>query len=72
MTEDLQRRSPLERHGGWKSSPTRFGLGSFARSARSPKPPLPTWPRGQASSQTLRRHLEALVALGVIQEHPAP
>jgi DNA-binding transcriptional ArsR family regulator len=26
---------------------------------------------GQASSQTLRRHLEALVALGVIHEHPA-
>jgi len=27
--------------------------------------------RGQASSQTLRRHLEALVSLGVIREHPA-
>jgi predicted ArsR family transcriptional regulator len=27
--------------------------------------------RGQASSQTLRRHLDALVALGVIREHPA-
>jgi DNA-binding transcriptional ArsR family regulator len=27
--------------------------------------------RGQASSQTLRRHLEALVSLGVIHEHPA-
>lgn len=26
---------------------------------------------GQASSQTLRRHLEALVSLGVIDEHPA-
>lgn len=26
--------------------------------------------RGQASSQTLRRHLEALVSLGVIDEHP--
>jgi predicted ArsR family transcriptional regulator len=26
---------------------------------------------GQASSQTLRRHLEALVSLGVIEEHPA-
>jgi len=26
---------------------------------------------GQASSQTLRRHLDALVALGVIREHPA-
>jgi DNA-binding transcriptional ArsR family regulator len=25
---------------------------------------------GQASSQTLRRHLEALVSLGVIEEHP--
>jgi DNA-binding transcriptional ArsR family regulator len=25
---------------------------------------------GQASSQTLRRHLEALVSLGVIDEHP--
>jgi DNA-binding transcriptional ArsR family regulator len=25
----------------------------------------------QASSQTLRRHLEALVSLGVIREHPA-
>jgi DNA-binding transcriptional ArsR family regulator len=25
--------------------------------------------RGQASSQTLRRHLEALVSLGVIEEH---
>jgi predicted ArsR family transcriptional regulator len=25
---------------------------------------------GQASNQTLRRHLEALVALGVIEEHP--
>lgn len=27
--------------------------------------------RGQASSQTLRRHLDALVSLGVIREHPA-
>jgi DNA-binding transcriptional ArsR family regulator len=27
--------------------------------------------RAQASSQTLRRHLEALVSLGVIDEHPA-
>lgn len=27
--------------------------------------------RGQASSQTLRRHLEALVSLGVIEAHPA-
>jgi DNA-binding transcriptional ArsR family regulator len=27
--------------------------------------------RGQASSQTLRRHLEALVSVGVIDEHPA-
>jgi len=26
--------------------------------------------RGTASNQTLRRHLEALVALGVIEEHP--
>jgi DNA-binding transcriptional ArsR family regulator len=26
---------------------------------------------GQASSQTLRRHLDALVSLGVIHEHPA-
>ena len=26
---------------------------------------------GQASSQSLRRHLEALVSLGVIEEHPA-
>jgi predicted ArsR family transcriptional regulator len=26
--------------------------------------------RGSASNQTLRRHLEALVALGVIEEHP--
>lgn len=25
---------------------------------------------GQASNQTLRRHLEALVSLGVIEEHP--
>lgn len=30
---------------------------------------LAAW--GQASSQTLRRHLDALVALGVIEEHPA-
>jgi DNA-binding transcriptional ArsR family regulator len=30
---------------------------------------LATW--SQASSQTLRRHLEALVSLGVIREHPA-
>lgn len=27
--------------------------------------------RGQASSQTLRRHLEALVSVGVVREHPA-
>jgi predicted ArsR family transcriptional regulator len=27
--------------------------------------------QGQASSQTLRRHLDALVCLGVIDEHPA-
>ncbi len=30
---------------------------------------LAAW--GQASSQTLRRHLEALVSVGVIHEHPA-
>jgi DNA-binding transcriptional ArsR family regulator len=30
---------------------------------------LATW--SQASSQTLRRHLEALVSLGVLHEHPA-
>jgi DNA-binding transcriptional ArsR family regulator len=30
---------------------------------------LATW--SQASSQTLRRHLDALVSLGVIREHPA-
>jgi predicted ArsR family transcriptional regulator len=30
---------------------------------------LATW--SQASCQTLRRHLEALVSLGVIREHPA-
>jgi len=27
--------------------------------------------QGQASSQTLRRHLDALVCLGIIDEHPA-
>jgi len=27
--------------------------------------------RGQASSQTLRRHLEALVSVGVVRVHPA-
>jgi DNA-binding transcriptional ArsR family regulator len=50
--------------------PIRLGiLRSLSQVPEATASDLATW--GQASSQTLRRHLEALVSLGVIREHPA-
>lgn len=44
-------------------------LRSLSRVEEATASDLATW--SQASSQTLRRHLEALVSLGIIREHPA-
>jgi DNA-binding transcriptional ArsR family regulator len=58
---------------GWLEvivDPIRLGiLRSLSQVSEATASDLATW--GQASSQTLRRHLEALVSLGVICEHPA-
>lgn len=71
-------REPLEgtatpRATGWLeviADPIRLGiLRSLSHVAEATTSDLATW--GAASSQTLRRHLEVLVSLGVIQEHPA-
>lgn len=52
------------------ADPVRLGiLRSLSQVKEATTADLATW--GQASSQTLRRHLEALVSLGVIHEHPA-
>jgi DNA-binding transcriptional ArsR family regulator len=52
------------------ADPIRLGiLRSLSEVKEATTSDLATW--GQASSQTLRRHLEALVSLGVIHEHPA-
>jgi predicted ArsR family transcriptional regulator len=58
---------------GWLegvADPVRLGiLRSLSEVPEATASDLASW--GQASSQTLRRHLDALVALGVIDEHPA-
>lgn len=52
------------------ADPVRLGiLRSLSQVSEATTSDLAAW--GQASSQTLRRHLEALVSLGVIREHPA-
>jgi DNA-binding transcriptional ArsR family regulator len=52
------------------ADPIRLGiLRSLSQVEEATTADLAAW--GQASSQTLRRHLEALVSLGVIREHPA-
>jgi predicted ArsR family transcriptional regulator len=57
---------------GWLeviADPIRLGiLRSLSQVTDATTSDLAAW--GQASSQTLRRHLEALVSLGVIYEHP--
>jgi DNA-binding transcriptional ArsR family regulator len=51
------------------ADPVRLGiLRSLSQVGEATAADLASW--GQASSQTLRRHLDALVALGVIDEHP--
>jgi len=51
------------------ADPVRLGiLRSLSQVPEATAADLAHW--GQASSQTLRRHLDALVALGVIDEHP--
>jgi DNA-binding transcriptional ArsR family regulator len=71
-------REPLQRMGArsgtsWLeevADPIRLGiLRSLSQVTEATTADLATW--GQASSQTLRRHLEALVSVGVIREHPA-
>jgi predicted ArsR family transcriptional regulator len=52
------------------ADPIRLGiLRSLCQVTEATTSDLASW--GEASSQTLRRHLEALVCLGVIHEHPA-
>jgi predicted ArsR family transcriptional regulator len=52
------------------ADPIRLGiLRSLSQVGEATTSDLATW--GTASSQTLRRHLEVLVTLGVIREHPA-
>jgi DNA-binding transcriptional ArsR family regulator len=52
------------------ADPIRLGiLRSLSEVTEATASDLAAW--SQASSQTLRRHLDALVALGVIREHPA-
>jgi predicted ArsR family transcriptional regulator len=52
------------------ADPTRLGiLRSLCQVDEATTSDLAT--QGQASSQTLRRHLDALVCLGVIEEHAA-
>lgn len=71
-------REPLEGTATPKASrwleviadPIRLGiLRSLSQVAEATTSDLAAW--GPASSQTLRRHLEVLVSLGVIEEHPA-
>jgi predicted ArsR family transcriptional regulator len=52
------------------ADPIRLGiLRSLSQVAEATTADLASW--GQASSQTLRRHLDALVSVGLILEHPA-
>ena len=52
------------------ADPIRLGiLRSLSQVNEATTADLASW--GQASSQTLRRHLDALVSVGVIVEHPA-
>lgn len=52
------------------ADPIRLGiLRSLSQVTEATTSDLAAW--GPASSQTLRRHLEVLVSLGVIDEHPA-
>jgi DNA-binding transcriptional ArsR family regulator len=52
------------------ADPIRLGiLRSLSQVSEATTADLASW--GQASSQTLRRHLDALVSVGVILEHPA-
>ena len=52
------------------ADPIRLGiLRSLSQVTEATTADLASW--GQASSQTLRRHLDALVSVGVIIEHPA-
>lgn len=52
------------------ADPIRLGIvRSLSQVEQATAADLAAW--GRASSQTLRRHLDALVALGVIREHPA-
>ena len=52
------------------ADPVRLGiLRSLSQVTEATTTDLASW--GQASSQTLRRHLDALVSVGVIVEHPA-
>lgn len=52
------------------ADPVRLGiLRSLSQVEEATAADLAIW--GQASSQTLRRHLDALVSLGVIREHAA-
>jgi DNA-binding transcriptional ArsR family regulator len=52
------------------ADPVRLGiLRSLSQTEEATAAELAEW--GQASSQTLRRHLDALVALGVLREHAA-
>lgn len=52
------------------ADPIRLGiLRSLSQVSEATTADLANW--GQASSQTLRRHLDALVSVGVIVEHPA-
>jgi DNA-binding transcriptional ArsR family regulator len=52
------------------ADPVRLGiLRSLSQVAEATTADLASW--GQASSQTLRRHLDALVSVGLILEHPA-
>lgn len=61
--------SPAARWLEVVADPVRLGiLRSLSQVCEATAADLAHW--GQASSQTLRRHLDALVALGVIEEHP--
>jgi len=52
------------------ADPVRLGiLRSLSQVTEATTSDLAAW--GPASNQTLRRHLEVLVSLGIIEEHPA-
>lgn len=72
MRESLEG-TATPRATGWLeviADPIRLGImRSLSDVADATTSDLAAW--GPASSQTLRRHLEVLVSLGVIQEHPA-